>query len=92
VLDADGLFAERYCNLEMVELMPIVEEADIAELRRLIERHYYYTGSPVARWVLEDWPGVLRRFVKVFPIDYRKALERLAQEQEEELVRQQLAA
>lgn len=92
VLDADGLFARRYCNLEMVELMPVVEEADVAELRALIERHYYYTGSPVARWVLEDWPSVLTRFVKVFPIDYRKALERLAQEQEAELVRQQLAA
>jgi len=92
VLDVDGLFAERHCNLDMVELMPVVEEADIAELRELIERHYAYTGSPVARWVLEDWPNILARFVKVFPIDYRKALERLAREQEEANLRQQLAA
>ncbi len=92
VLDVDGLFAERYCNLEMVELMPVVEEADMAELREMIERHYVHTGSPVARWVLEDWPGILSRFVKVFPIDYRKALERLAQTQETMARRQQLAA
>uniref|UniRef100_UPI000ADDB66F hypothetical protein n=1 Tax=Rhodothermus marinus TaxID=29549 RepID=UPI000ADDB66F len=92
VLDVDGLFAERHCNLDMVELMPVVEEADIAELRELIERHHAYTGSPVARWVLEDWPNILARFVKVFPIDYRKALERLAREQEEANLRQHLAA
>lgn len=92
VLDVDGLFAERRCNLDMVELMPVADEADIAELHQMIARHYAYTGSPVARWVLEDWPNILERFVKVFPIDYRKALERLAKEPETTLLWQQLAA
>jgi glutamate synthase (NADPH/NADH) large chain/glutamate synthase (ferredoxin) len=74
VLNEDGTFEQR-CNLGMVELEPVREEADIAIVRDLIKRHAEYTGSRKAKSVLKRWDAVLPRFVKVFPIEYRKVLE-----------------
>jgi glutamate synthase (NADPH/NADH) large chain/glutamate synthase (ferredoxin) len=74
VLNEDGKFEQR-CNLGMVELEPVREEVDIAIVRDLIRRHAEYTGSRKAKSVLERWDAVLPRFVKVFPIEYRKVLE-----------------
>ena len=74
VLDPQQSFAER-CNTEMVELESVVEPADIAELKTLIENHLRYTGSEVARRVLNDWDASLGKFVKVMPTDYKRVLE-----------------
>ena len=43
----------------------------------LIEKHLAYTGSKRAQYVLDVWPDIVGKFVKVVPIDYRKALERM---------------
>ena len=53
--------------------------SDEAILRELIEAHFKYTGSEVARDILDNWDTVLNKFVKVMPIDYRKVLEQRAQ-------------
>ena len=55
---------------------------DEERLRGLVERHLHYTGSEAARRILDDWESRVGRFVKVMPIDYRRALEgrRLAEE------------
>jgi len=50
---------------------------DALRLRQLIERHLHYTNSAVARRILEDWPAMLGRFVKVMPVDYKRALEQM---------------
>ena len=47
---------------------------DAIRLRQLIENHLHYTGSTVAKHILEDWDASLSRFVKVMPVDYRRAL------------------
>jgi glutamate synthase (NADPH/NADH) large chain len=47
---------------------------DATRLKQLIENHLHYTASPVARHVLEDWDAYLPKFVKVMPVDYRRAL------------------
>ncbi|MBN1419502.1 MAG: hypothetical protein JXP34_12045, partial [Planctomycetes bacterium] len=65
------------CNLEMVDLEAVVREEDKERLRRLIEAHVEWTGSRLGRRILESWRDVLPYFVKVFPIDYRRALERI---------------
>jgi glutamate synthase domain-containing protein 2/glutamate synthase domain-containing protein 1/glutamate synthase domain-containing protein 3 len=70
---------ERYCNREMVELGPVVDAGDRDILRRLVEQHARYTGSPRARHVLARWEQVLRHFVLVMPVEYRKALARTRQ-------------
>ncbi|HEV2353074.1 MAG TPA: glutamate synthase subunit alpha, partial [Puia sp.] len=72
VYDVRGKFPSQ-CNKEMVDLDPVAME-DIAELKDMIHRHYAYTGSTVAKFVLEDFDNQLQHFVKVFPADYKKVL------------------
>ena len=48
---------------------------DEERLRGLVERHLHYTGSEAARRMLDDWESRVGRFVKVMPVDYRRALE-----------------
>jgi len=74
IWDPRGTF-HRQCNMEMVELESMEAAEDIAELRRLIERHHNYTESPVARGVLENWDRSVGEFVKVMPTDYKRVLE-----------------
>ena len=52
-------------------------ESDETILRRLIERHFKHTGSTRARNLLDDWANSRTKFVKVFPTDYKRALEEM---------------
>lgn len=76
VLDEHQLF-DTLCNLDMVDLEPVVDPRDIRRLRHLITRHYEYTGSHQAARILSRWRDMIGRFVKVIPIEYRKVLERV---------------
>jgi len=80
VLDESGDFTNHGCNRETVALEPVEEPGDIADLRALISRHAAMTDSPVALTLLAQWAAALPRFVKVMPIEYRRALERIAAE------------
>src|SRR5450432_2600503 len=73
VYDVDGKFSS-LCNLEMIDLDPLNKE-DVREMKEMISRHYTYTGSTVAKFVLDDFENQLRNFVKVFPKDYKKVLQ-----------------
>jgi len=72
VYDVDGTFANR-CNMEMIDLDPVDQE-DALILNDLIAKHYAYTASTVAKFVLGDFESQLKNFIKVFPKDYKKAL------------------
>jgi glutamate synthase (ferredoxin) len=72
VLDETGEFPAR-CNLEMVELESIDAE-DAETILRLVRRHFQYTRSLLADDVLRKWEDKASRFVKVFPMDYKRAL------------------
>ena len=72
VYDVKGSFAGT-CNMEMIDLDPVGSD-DIEELKSLIARHFDYTGSTVAKFVLDDFENQLKNFVKVFPKDYKKVL------------------
>ena len=48
---------------------------DAIRLRQLIESHLQYTNSTVAQRILDDWSSYLKKFVKVMPVDYRRALQ-----------------
>ncbi|MCW8965164.1 MAG: glutamate synthase-related protein, partial [Candidatus Pacearchaeota archaeon] len=76
VLDENQLFDTK-CNLEMVDLEPIVEEQEKLFLFDIIKKHVNYTGSAYAERILRDWEEMFPKFVKVLPVDYKKALERL---------------
>jgi glutamate synthase domain-containing protein 3 len=72
VYDADGTFPVR-CNPGMVDLEPL-EPSDEATLKTLLGRHAEYTGSTVARKLLDDWSATAPKFVKVFPREYKRVL------------------
>lgn len=75
VYDEDGRF-DSVCNTEMIDLDPLNEE-DEAELKQLIENHAKYTGSPKAKRILANWDLERELFVKVFPMEYRRALNNM---------------
>ncbi|WP_042165852.1 glutamate synthase large subunit [Paenibacillus gorillae] len=76
VYDEHGEFYKN-CNIEMVLLERVEEEADVAELKGLLEKHVQYTESGLASRVLNDWDTSLNKFVKVIPKDYKKMLEHI---------------
>ncbi|MEA2069514.1 MAG: hypothetical protein U9P12_09965, partial [Verrucomicrobiota bacterium] len=80
VFDEAGDFIENRCNPDMVDFDPL-EEGDIEYLREMVEKHVGYTDSTVAKRVLEDWDAALKKFVKVIPVDYKRALALLEDEQ-----------
>jgi len=55
--------------------MPLVDEEDKKECRTLIENHAKFTGSTVAKRILDDWKTAPQQFIKVYPRDYRRVLE-----------------
>ena len=67
------------CNPEMVDLEDIVDVADKTELKTMLEKHVQYTGSTVAQKILANFDTYLPKFVKVFPIDYKRALRQMAE-------------
>ena len=74
VFDREGSFRE-HCNPEMVEL-GAVDEADDWLLRALIEAHVRHTRSALGQLLLGNWKLMVPRFVKVLPMEYRRALDR----------------
>ena len=82
VWDADGSFPGRV-NMEMVELESL-DGQDLDYLKARIEKHAEYTGSTRAAAILKDWETQRSRFVKVMPVDYKRALDELRKLAEEE--------
>ncbi len=83
VLDENQLFDTR-CNLEMVDIEALNDPQDARFLMRCIEKHFRFTQSALARHILENWQEYLPLFVKVIPVDYRRALQRIQQKQFEQ--------
>ena len=73
VLDVDQQFESR-CNPEMVDLEPLVDANDLEYVQNAILRHVALTGSEYAERLLSDWGALQRRFVKVMPREYKRAL------------------
>jgi glutamate synthase (NADPH) large chain len=74
VFDGQGDFSSRRCNKASVDLEPLATEADIVEVKGLLERHRDLTGSPRAAWILEHWAEAQPQFIKVFPHEYKRVL------------------
>jgi len=76
VLDEAQLF-DTICNLDMVELENVWRQQDKDLLHSLIVQHLNWTNSARAKYILDVWPDMVGKFVKVVPVDYRKALEKM---------------
>ena len=62
------------CNLDMADLEPLRDPSDVQTLRGLIEDHRRHTDSQRARDMLDRWEETRILFVKVMPVEYRRAL------------------
>jgi len=63
----------------MVGLHRVEEPGERQEIRRTIQRHRDYTGSAVARRILDTWDFAIRQFVKVLPTEYERVLRERAE-------------
>ena len=61
--------------MEMEELSLNEEAPYRTELHEPIRQHYLYTGSKLARTMLDDWPRYADQFIQVVPIEYKKVLQ-----------------
>lgn len=73
VWDREHTF-DYFCNMEMVELSLLENSTAKKELHELIRQHYLYTGSPLARTMLDDWNHYADEFIQVTPIEYKRVL------------------
>lgn len=78
VYDPAEMF-DTHCNLDMVDLEGLWDNSDQKNLKQLIESHLAHTGSKTAQGMLDDWEAKYPQFVKVVPLEYRKVLERMKQ-------------
>ena len=81
---ADGTFDERNFNMEMIGLENPSTE-DLNHVEELLNNHIKYTASSKATAIINQWEKEQKNFIKVMPIDYKKALARLAEEAKQEV-------
>ncbi len=64
-----------FCNMDMVEINLVEDSSYRKELHELIRQHYLYTGSKLARTMLDDWNHYVEEFIQVVPIEYKRVLQ-----------------
>ncbi len=74
VWDKDRNF-DYFCNMDMVEINLVEESSYRKELHELVRQHYLYTGSKLARMMLDDWNHYVEEFIQVVPIEYKRVLQ-----------------
>ncbi len=102
VYDEDGEFAKR-CNTSMVSLDKVLStkeqedtvkpafwhdgQSDEVQLKKLLQEHNRWTGSKRARELLDNWDTARGKFVKVFPLEYKRALGEIAAKKAAQVVK-----
>ena len=64
-----------FCNMDMVEINLVEDSISRKELHELIRQHYLYTGSKLARQMLDDWNSYVGDFIQIVPIEYKRVLQ-----------------
>ncbi|MFK7894340.1 MAG: glutamate synthase large subunit [Myxococcota bacterium] len=77
VLDEEGTFPSKLNPLAVVDLDPLGED-DAEYVQNMLRKHFDYTRSERAEEILKKWDAYAPKFVKVFPREYREALEQMA--------------
>lgn len=76
-----------FCNMDMVEINLVEDNVSRKELHELIRQHYLYTGSKLARTMLDNWNKYVEDFIQIVPIEYKRVL----QEEQMNKLRQKIA-
>ena len=79
------LYDSRNFNMESIELeKPDTQDLDI--ISELIQNHFTFTSSEIAKKIINNWKNESKLFVKVMPTEYKLALEKLAQEKINQII------
>ncbi len=73
IYDPDNKFNEK-CNMGMIGLEKLVEKQEIINVKLYIEQHVKHTNSAIGSDILHNWDVEHKKFVKVFPHDYKRVL------------------
>jgi glutamate synthase (NADPH/NADH) large chain len=76
VLDERGNF-DYFCNKGMVELVPVRDYDDQDFIIETLKKHIHYTDSSKARNIIQNWYDYLPKFIKVMPLEYKRALNEM---------------
>jgi len=79
VFDPENKFVNGLCNTESVDFETVIDD-DALDLKMMVEKHYLYTNSKRAKYLLENWEQNIDKFIKVMPTEYKNALKRLETE------------
>src|SRR6202040_3927183 len=74
IFDERGDFTEKRCNVDSVDLEPLLHAQDVKIVRDLVTRHVELTESRRAKWILHNWQAAVSRFIKVFPREFKRVL------------------
>ena len=85
VLDETGEFAATQCNRAMVDIDSL-DVKDELMVKQLVEKHSKLTASPRARLILDQWDKMIKKFVKIFPHDYKRVLNISKEEQKKKKI------
>ena len=81
---------EKKCNLQMVDIESLSNEEDLEEPLQLIQLHYKYTNSPIAKKILSrSKHELISKFTRIMPKDYKPIWEKECKELKEAQKQQQ---
>ncbi|MBN2040906.1 MAG: glutamate synthase large subunit [Spirochaetes bacterium] len=66
-----------FCNKGMVELSPVREYDDQDFIIEWLRKHIKYTDSSLAKDILKNWYDYLPRFIRVMPLEYKRAVNEM---------------
>jgi len=77
VFDERGDFVQHRLNPDMVNVYQLIECGDdeLNLVKSKIEKHVAYTGSKRGQYILDNWPAIAEKFLKVLPQDYERILQ-----------------
>ena len=73
----------KYINHELVDVEYLIYDEDVTEVHNLVQKHFEYTGSKRAEFILKNWDKEKDNFWKIISGEYKKALVKLAKEEAE---------
>ena len=88
VYDPDNTFYE-HVNKELVEYKNVKSRYDEDQLKEMIQKHYQYTNSNVAKKILDDFGNEVAHFKKVVPHDYKRMMSLISSFEQQGLTNEQ---
>ncbi len=64
-------------NVTSIEISNNLLNFDELRLKKIIKKHVQLTGSSKGKFIIQNWENVISKFVKITPIEYKKALQNL---------------